>query len=79
VQLGISEDKPVTAEYDGDSKADHVIYRPSSGIWYQLESTKGFAAVQFGISTDKPVVGDYDGDGKADEAVYRPETGTWFS
>ncbi len=66
MQFGISEDKPVNADYDGDSKADYVIYRPSSGICYQLESTKGFPAVQFGISTDKPVVGDYDGDGRAD-------------
>jgi len=77
-EWGVGEDKPVVADYDGDGKADAAIYRPSSGIWYIMQSSKGFSAIQFGISTDKPVAADYDGDGKADQAVYRPSSGTWY-
>jgi hypothetical protein len=63
VQFGISTDKPVVGDYDGDSRADYAVYRASNGVWYLLQSTNGFTGVQFGISTDKPVVGDYDDDG----------------
>jgi hypothetical protein len=52
------------------------VYRPSSGIWYLLNSTEGFRAVQWGISSDEPVPGDYDGDGRHDIAVFR--NGIWY-
>ncbi len=65
-------------DFDGDGKADISIYRPTTGIWYFLNSTTGFSATQFGINTDKIVPADYDGDGKTDIAVYRPSSGTWY-
>ncbi len=63
-------------DFDGDGKSDISVYRPSSGVWYLLNSASGFTAAQFGVSTDKLVPADYDGDGKTDIAVYR--NGTWY-
>ena len=63
-------------DFDGDGKADVSVFRPTSGIWYLLQSQSGFTGIQFGVSTDKIVPADYDGDGKTDVAVYRG--GTWY-
>ena len=71
--FGSQGDEFVPNDYDGDSKTDIAIWRPSETNWYILQSqTSTLRAEQFGISTDDPsIVGDYDGDGKADLAVYR--------
>ena len=75
-QFGISTDKIVAADYDGDSRTDTAVFR--DGIWYLLQSTDGFTSVQFGVASDIPMPADYDGDGKADIAVFRPSNGTWY-
>jgi hypothetical protein len=54
LQFGVTEDRPVPADYDGDGMADVAVFRPSTGIWYLLGSTSGFAGFQWGISTDIP-------------------------
>lgn len=67
------------ANFDNDGKSDFSVWRPSTGVWYALNSTDGgFQAVRFGVSTDKIVPGDYDGDGKTDFAIFRPSTGEWY-
>lgn len=76
-QWGMNGDKPVTADYDGDGRADAAIYR--NGVWYRLRSaTSSSDVVTFGLPTDLPAPADYDGDGKADVAVFRPSTGVWY-
>ncbi len=65
-------------DFDGDGKSDVSIYRPSTGIWYSLNSTTGFSSTQWGNSTDRIVPADYDGDGKTDVAIYRPSNGTFY-
>ena len=67
-------------DFDGDGKADVVVFRSQSGTWFVIPSkTPGSPIVQqWGTSGDIPVPGDYDGDGKTDFAVWRPSTGQWF-
>ncbi len=67
------------ANFDGDLRSDISVFRPSTGIWYSLNSTDGnFQAVQFGANGDKVVSADYDGDGVSDFAVFRPTEGVWY-
>jgi len=66
-------------DFDGDSKTDIGIFRPSAGEWWLNRSSTGVTvAAQFGQSTDKPVPADFTGDGKSDIAFWRPSTGEWF-
>ncbi len=66
-------------DFDGDSKTDISIFRPSVGEWWYSRSISGVAAAfQFGAGTDKIVPADYTGDGKTDIAIFRPSTGEWF-
>jgi hypothetical protein len=65
------------SDFDGDSKTDISVFRPSSGNWYARSSSNGaLVACAFGISTDKLAPGDYDGDGLTDFAVFRD--GAWY-
>lgn len=67
------------ADFDGDSKTDISIFRPSVGEWwYQQSSDSVTKAFTFGSSTDRIVPGDYDGDNKTDIAIWRPSTAEWF-
>jgi hypothetical protein len=83
VGLGGTVDKilgnKTSADFDGDLKTDFGVYRPSTGVWYILNSiNSSFNVAQFGLDGDIPVTKDFDGDLKADIAVFRPQTGTWY-
>jgi hypothetical protein len=70
-----------SADFDGDGRADAMVYRGSTGQWIANRSSDGgTASVGWGSPTwgDVPVPADYGGDGKTDYAVYRPSTGEWF-
>ena len=68
-------------DFDHDGVADVTVFRPSTGVWYTLESTFAYhasAAVTLGQDGDVPVPGDYQGTGQQERAVYRPATGQWL-
>ncbi|MDQ3180457.1 MAG: FG-GAP-like repeat-containing protein [Acidobacteriota bacterium] len=67
------------SNFDNDGKSDIAVFRPTTGVWYSLNSSnENYQAIQFGLAEDKVVAGDYDGDGRSDFAVYRPSTGVWY-
>ncbi|MBT0647557.1 VCBS repeat-containing protein, partial [Escherichia coli] len=67
-QFGVSGDIPVNTDYDGDGRDDVAVWRPSTGVWWRINSSNGaLSVVQFGLPDDIPTPGDYDGDGRVDE------------
>ncbi len=53
IEWGLADDTPVPADYDGDLKTDHAIYR--DGVWWILRSTGGHVATQWGLADDSPI------------------------
>jgi|GEM_PF-2996837 len=71
--LGASGDiAAAPGDYDGDAKADPMVYRASSGTWHGLLSAYGYAGVNFAYGGPgwQAAAGDYSGEGQVDPAVY---------
>ena len=73
---------PLTADFDGDGKADPVVWRASTGWWFALLSSSGYTTHfdrQWGNGAlgDRPFTGDFDGDDRPDFAFWRSSSGTW--
>ena len=83
---GVSTDKIVPADYDGDFKTDLAVWRetgygdPTRSYFFILQSSDNtFRQEQLGSAGDLPtIVGDWDGDGRADVAVYRGGVQSYF-
>ena len=73
-------DVPVTGDYDGDGLNDIAVWRPDSGEWLILMTSKGYnpEVKRWGMLGDVPVQADYDGDGSTDIAVFRPMENRWY-
>jgi hypothetical protein len=79
VGIIIDDDRAYISDIDHDRISDFVVFRPSQGIWFRLQSSNGFTSYRFfGTNGDRPVPGDYDGDGTMDLAVFRPSNATWY-
>lgn len=50
---GIKPRSVATADYDGDGKADIVVFR--QGNWFLQQLIQGFTAFQFGAPADMPI------------------------
>ncbi len=72
----------VSADYDGDGKADPAVYHELTGRWIILPSTANYSvAVILSQTLGGPgysgMPADYDGDRLADPGVYQRERGDW--
>jgi hypothetical protein len=76
-------DVPVPADYDGDGRTDIAVWRPDTGEWFVLYSSKTYdqrkaGVFRWGKLGDVPVQADYDGDRRSDFAVFRPLGNQWY-
>ncbi len=76
ISWGAGGDRLVVGDYDGDSKTDAAVFRPTNGIWYILQSSNNLPRYeQWGLSSDRTAPADYDGDRQTDLAIFRD--GLW--
>jgi len=79
IYWGTSGDASVRGDFDGDGRQDATVFRPSTGLYYVLQSSNGqIRYQQWGLGSDRRVPADYDGDGKTDFAIVRPPNNDWY-
>jgi hypothetical protein len=79
-QTGVPS-RPAPLDADADGLADITVWRPSTGDWWTLESSSGYANYTrrgWGMTGDIPIAGDFDGDARQDLTIWRPSTGDWW-
>ena len=77
-------DVPFVGDLDDDGRGELIVWRASTGTWFWLHSTSGYAydtqqQLQWGSAPlgDVPFIADLDGDHLIDLTVWRASTGTW--
>ncbi|MEO8042615.1 MAG: FG-GAP-like repeat-containing protein [Acidobacteriota bacterium] len=79
VSRATQNNKNIVSDFDGDSKTDLSVFRPTTGDWFVESSSNGSqSTLNWGLPGDIITPGDYDGDGKTDNAIFRPSTGVWW-
>jgi len=78
-----NNDVPKIGDMDGDGRAELIVWRPATGMWFWLTSSSGYTQQgqkQWGNQNagDVPMIGDIDGDAKVELVVWRASTGTWY-
>jgi hypothetical protein len=71
-----TESKPISADYDGDGRADYAIRNNNNWI-IRGSSNNQTTSTAWQNSSDLPVQNDYDGDGKVDIATWNNSNGVW--
>jgi hypothetical protein len=80
IYFGAPGDKPVPGDYDGDKKAEAVIFRSqANALWYGPKSGGGLFQLNLGTTGDIPIPGYYDNNLVEDPAIYHPANGLWFA
>jgi lysophospholipase L1-like esterase len=81
--FGVSNDIPITGDWNGDGKTNIGVFR--KGGWYLDFNGNGqwdknvdttISSGSFGIRNDIPITGDWNGDGKTNIGVFR--NGAWY-
>jgi hypothetical protein len=78
---GLSSDKPVSGDWNGDGRDTVGVYRPSNRTFY-LRNTNSAGSADYtfvyGLKVGTPVVGDWDGKGGDTIGLYDPGTQGWY-
>lgn len=82
---GGGKDNNITADFNGDGRADMMGFTGSNGAWHTCLSTGTASSLSFACShwygsalgVNSVVTGDYNGDGKADMAAYTGTSNKW--
>ena len=83
---GGGKDNNITADFNGDGRADMMGFTGSGGTWHTCLSAGTSSALSFncsywnggpGVGVSSIVTGDYNGDGKTDLAAYTGVSNKW--
>ena len=55
--VGISDDNPVSGDFDGDGKTDMTVWRESNGAWFPQLSSGGVKVVDWGSAATNRATG----------------------